>query len=247
VGLFSWAELDRRALARILPGAVLIIPLGSVEQHGDHLPTGTDHLLSSAVVNAAAEQATTKMGTDIVVAPTLTYGASDHHLPFGGTLSLRPQTLLAMLADILASAATAHAERVVLVNGHGGNSGICHAAAAAASARHGLTVAHVDYWKMLSGGDRFVDAPIPGHAGAFETSMVLATRPELVRERPDREEPPSSSAPRGLEVHSAKQWTDMNGFSDHPERATVEAGEQLMRELASGLATALVEFAEGSR
>ena len=247
MGLFHWAELDRRSLAQILPDAVLIIPLGSTEQHGDHLPTGTDHLLASAVVQAAAVQAAATTSADIVIAPTMTYGASDHHLPFGGTLSLQPQTLLAMLTDVLASAASAHAERVVLVNGHGGNSGICHAAAAAASASHGLTVAHVDYWKLLPDHDRTIDAPTPGHAGAFETSMVLATHPKLVRDRPDRAETPRAKTPHGFEVHSAKAWTDMDGFSDHPERATVEAGERLIHTLASGLAAALVEFAEEPR
>lgn len=244
MSVFRWVELDRQSLARTVPNALVVIPLGAVEQHGDHLPTGTDYLLASALVTAAAEHAAASTATDIVVTPALSIGASDHHLPFGGTLSLLPQTLLAMLTGILASAASAGARRVILVNGHGGNSGICHAAAAAASARNGLTVVHIDYWRTLPEGTGIAGAPVPGHAGAFETALVLATYPDLVRDRTERAEPASFAMPRGVELHSAQQWAAIDGFTDHPERATVEAGRALMEKLVNSLSAALVELAE---
>jgi creatinine amidohydrolase len=238
----EWSELDRTSLAERLPRALVVVPMGAVEQHGHHLPTGTDSLIAGALARAAAERAAADLEGDVIVLPQQWVGASDHHLPFGGTLSLRPSTLLAVLEDVLASVAGAGARRVVLVNGHGGNSGVCHAAAAAASARHGLAVAHLDYWQLLPINVETDGAPVPGHAGAFETSMLLALRPELVKQAPDRAAPPDFPAPAGVTVHSAPQWAAIDGYTDHPERASESLGLSLQEELVTQMARVFVEL-----
>jgi creatinine amidohydrolase len=238
----DWVELDRDALADRLPRALVVVPIGAVEQHGHHLPTGTDSLVSGALARAAAERAAADLEGDVIVTPQQWVGASDHHLPFGGTLSLRPATLLAVLEDVLASVAGAGARRIVLVNGHGGNTGLCHAAAAAASARHGLAVAHLDYWQLLPTDVEADGAPVPGHAGAFETSLVLALRPELVKRSPDRADPPDFPSPTGTTVHSAPQWSAIDGYTDHPERASEALGRSLQEELVTQMARVFVEL-----
>lgn len=241
MSVLNWAELDRRTLGKVLPDSLVIVSLGAVEQHGEHLPTGTDSLIASTLVRAAATRASASLSTDIVLAPHLWIGASDHHLPFGGTLTLSPETLLALLNDLLASISSAGATRVVLINGHGGNSGVCHAAAAAASARHSLTVAHIDYWKVLP-DDVSADIPVPGHAGAFETSMLLATSPELVRDISDRAEAPVFESRRGVDLHSAAHWSAIDGYTDHPEDATLALGTHLTEEIVNSLSAALIEL-----
>jgi creatinine amidohydrolase len=240
VTLHRWDETTRAGLGGILPDALVLIATGAVEQHGPHLPTGTDILLSRTTLERAAEKAASRAGRDLVLAPFLPIGVSDHHLPFGGTLSLAPATMLAVLGDVFRSIAAAGASRVLLVNGHGGNIGVCHAAAAAASASGGPTVAVLDYWRLAPEG---APAPVPGHAGRFETSLVLAVRPDLVADRADRADPPAIVAPSSVELHSAAAWAAIDGYTDHPEHADADAGRRTLEEIVGSLSDRIVETA----
>ncbi|WP_405057543.1 creatininase family protein [Kribbella sp. NBC_01505] len=237
--LISWHHTNRSELNELLPEAIVILPIGATEQHGPHLATGTDWILAEAVTKQAAQLVHDRAARPLVLAPTLPYGASDHHLPFGGTLSLTPETLLAVLLDLTRSLAASGGRRLLLVNGHGGNIGICHAAAAAASSRYDVNVAHLDYWQLARDTG---DTPVPGHAGIFETALVLAQDEALVAERHPRSEPLSGPAIDG--VHSAESWRRIDGYTDHPERATTEAGRIWFEQLAGALGDRLLELAE---
>lgn len=236
--LLRWAETDRETLRRILPEALVVLPLGATEQHGPHLPTGTDALLAATVAERAAERAAPASSRPLVLAPPLPFGASDHHLPFGGTLSLTPETLLQVLLDLLRSVAAAGGRRLLLVNGHGGNTGVCHAAAAAAAARHDLTVAHLDYWHVATEGGQ-----VPGHAGEFETSLMLAVRPELVRAPTPRGQAPQRPDVPGVQLHAAQVWRAIDGYTDHPERADADGGRRRLDQLTAALAERLQDLA----
>ncbi|MGY4719028.1 creatininase family protein [Naumannella huperziae] len=240
MSVVEWAACDRATLADLLPNALVIVPLGAVEQHGIHLPTGTDFMITRALARAAADHAA-ESGGSFVIAPPLCIGASDHHLPFGGTLSVRAETLLTVITDLLASIAGAGATRVLLLNGHGGNSGICQAAAGAAAARSELSVTHIDYWRALDRSGEPDDPPVPGHAGAFETSIMLELRPDLVRRAPHRPDPPAATNPivagPGMETHSRAAWAEIDGYSDHPDRASRAAGATYWRDLITALST----------
>jgi creatinine amidohydrolase len=238
VDVIRWAETDRARLSRVLPEAVVVLPLGATEQHGPHLPTGTDALLATEVAERSVTIAAAEATRDLVVAPSQRVGASDHHHPFGGTLSLRSETLLSVVLDIAHSVVRAGGRRLVLINGHGGNTGVCHAAAAAASSRWDIAVAHLDYWDVA---DPATDGtPVPGHAGAFETSMVLALHPELVAPRPVREPPPPSGP---VNLHSAEAWRRIEGYTDQPDRADAARGEQWLTQIGAAVAARLVELA----
>src|ERR1700712_3311082 len=114
-----WADLTRVEISDARDsGAVVAIPVGAIEQHGTHMPVGTDSLLSLAVTERAAERAK----SIVLVAPVLSYGFSPHHLSHPGTISLRLTTYLSVLRDMAASIAGAGFRRIVFVNGHGGNS-----------------------------------------------------------------------------------------------------------------------------
>ena len=240
-----WADASRETLNEVLPEALVVLPVGATEQHGRHLATGTDALLASTVAERAATVAAEHAARPIVLAPSLPFGASDHHLPFGGTLSLTPETMLAVLLDLLRSVAAAGAARAVLVNGHGGNVGVCHAAAAAASSRHRLAVAHIDYWRFAADDDASAGI-VPGHAGEFETSLVAAVRPDTVGPVPPRAHPlpDTATGPAGASVHDAALWTAIDGYTDHPERATATHGGAWLERIVGGLAGCLAELTE---
>ncbi|GAA2633516.1 creatininase family protein [Dactylosporangium fulvum] len=235
-----WSELDRAQLKRHLPEAVVIIPVGAIEQHGPHLPTSTDALIAEAVAGSAATAAAGRSGRPLIVAPTVAFGASDHHLAYGGTLSLSPETLLAVICDLFRSIAAQGGQRAVLLNGHGGNVGVCHAAAAAGSTRFGLSLAHLDYWR-LAGTEG--EPPVPGHAGEFETSMVMAVRPDLVRPREPRAQVPETPAIAGVDLHSEIVWRRIDGFTDRPELAEAGAGKRRLENIVNRTADRLVELA----
>jgi creatinine amidohydrolase len=234
-----WADTDRAELARLLPDALVVLPVGATEQHGPHLPTGTDALLVTTVAEAAVDQAGPAADRPLLLAPPVPVGASDHHLPFGATLSLTPETLLAVLTDLARSVARCGGRRLVLVNGHGGNRGVCHAAAAAAAARHELAVAYLDYWDLVTEPG---DTPVPGHAGEFETSLVLAVRADLVGTRTPRT-PPVLPAVADTDLHTARLWQDIEGFTDDPARAEADRGRRWLDQCVTALADRLVQLA----
>jgi len=128
---------------------LLVVPLGATEQHGPHLPLGTDTIIASALAASL----------DAVVAPALPYGSSGEHAGFAGTLSIGREALITVLVELVRSSAFA---RVVFVSGHGGN-----AEPLAAAVRRLRDEGHdVWAWSPAWGGD--------AHAGRTETSLMLA-------------------------------------------------------------------------
>src|SRR5579875_3449265 len=120
---YLWGHSTRATLGAVLPDALVVVPVGAVEQHGPHLPTSTDALVVTEVVEEASRRAAGQSSRALVVTPTVCFGASDHHLPFGGTLSFTVETMTSVLLDTCRSIARDGGRRVLLVNGHGGNRG----------------------------------------------------------------------------------------------------------------------------
>ena len=112
---------------------VVIVPVGSVEQHGHHLPVGTDSVLAHEVALAAADL----LGDGrAVVVPPPWYGLSAHHMRFAGTVTLTAETMMALVSDIVASLVAHRFPRIAIVNGHGGNGGLIDVLAATLGHRH---------------------------------------------------------------------------------------------------------------
>lgn len=238
-----WQERTRDDLSELLPGSTVVLPLGAVEQHGPHLPTGTDAIIVAEVAAACAAQAGAS-GRDIVLAPLLGVGVSAHHREFGGTLSLRPSTHLLVLEDILRSIADAGGRRVVILNAHGGNRGTAAAAAEAAAAATGLHVAHLDYWTVLDTASQ--DVSVPGHAGRFETSLMAHLRPELVQTSPHRDSSPRiGTAP--MVVYSQQIWAAIDGFTDRPHCFSSADGGSSFALCVDRIAGLIVDFHDGFR
>jgi mycofactocin system creatininase family protein len=142
-----------------MPDQVLAVPVGSTEQHGPHLPLSTDTDIALALASGLARRR-----ADVVVAPSMPYGASGEHAGFAGTLSIGHEALELLLVELVRSA-TDTFEHVVLVNGHGGNA----PSLAAACSRLRDESRDVLVWSPRWGGD--------AHAGRTETSVMLALDP----------------------------------------------------------------------
>lgn len=241
-----WNEATREELGALLPEAVVVLPIGATEQHGQHLATGMDALAAERLAEAGAERAAHQGG--VVLAPTLAYGASDHHLPFGGTLSLSAATLARVLGDLIASASASGTRRLLVLNGHGGNGAVCAQAAADGAREHGLVVAAADYWRLDPGAGAPWGDAYPGHAGAFETATMLALRPEGVRRERMRPSPGAlPAAPDGLRLETPSLWREIDGFTDDPRRADEAAGAAAFERLADAVARAIDAVAEAER
>jgi len=243
-----WAELTREDLASLAPVALAVVPLGATEQHGPHLPTGTDFFHAEWVARAAAREAAGQI--PIVVTPTLPFGSSEHHFPFGATISFPTTLYYDAVVAITESLIRDGFRRIFLVNGHGGNHELIQLAARDVALRRPVAVAASSWWYagwdvMVAAGAHSVGR-LPGHAGGFETSLVMAMRPELVAQPlPSRPPTPSADEPRwpGLirdERHGF--WQSVEGYSDGPGLATAEQGQRWLDVAASELARLYVAF-----
>ena len=168
-------ELTRPAFEEYLatePKPVALIPLGSIEQHGPHLPLGTDILGAMRVAEMTARKA-----NGVAVLSTMV-AYSPHHLGFKGTLTLSEETLIHYLTDVIASLAHHGVRRVMLVNMHGGNEEIAALVARVAARKTGAFVAKPRSRTFTITPELIASLDI--HAGELETAVVLAVAPELV-------------------------------------------------------------------
>lgn len=238
------ARMTRDEVTAQAPDAVAVVPVGSTEQHGPHLPMITDTFLVESVLGRALESLSGDPQT-YVQAPSMPYGCSDHHL-FAAAVSLRIDTLRAVLADVCDSLVTSGFRRIVLVNGHGGNDECVGLAVKELVLRHEVSAAACSYWNLPATQPERPER-VPGHAGWFETSMMLAASPELAhtdRLTTDAGDPlfDQSEVP-GLVAQRGGEWARVGGVTDPSADASAESGEALLHSLATGLADALRWFA----
>lgn len=160
---------------------VFVLPIGSVEQHGRHMPVGTDTMLAESVALAAAA----RLAGRVVVLPPPWYGFSAHHMRFPGTVTLRAETLMALVGDIVSSLVAHGFRRVLVVNGHGGNGGIIDVLGSTLGHRfHGeARIACLTYFQLAREVIARLRKSGPGgmgHACEFETAMMMVVREDLV-------------------------------------------------------------------
>ncbi len=208
---------------------VVVAPIAACEQHSLHLPTFTDTLL----VTAVAEGVEARLPDAVLLLPTMWMGASHHHLRFGATLSMEVDTHVAMICDLLVPLLEDGFPRVLVLNGHGGNVDTMHVALRRLQPRYrDRVLGAASYWDLaekelaaLAEGPR----KTMGHACEFETAMVMALRPDLVRRDHIKDDPPRDDpALRGLFLaDDMRQRTD-HGSVGYAERATPEKGRAFL-------------------
>src|SRR5262245_37446685 len=158
---------------------VVMGPIAACEQHSLHLPTFTDTLLVTAVAEGVEE----RLPDQVLLLPTLWFGASAHHLRFGATLSAEVDTHIAMVCDLLHPLLDDGYQRIFVLNGHGGNIDTMRVALRRLQPRfRNCLLTAASYWELAE-KEFAVAAEGPrklmGHACEFETSMVMAVRPDL--------------------------------------------------------------------
>jgi mycofactocin precursor peptide peptidase len=209
LALARWPQVDRS------DRSLLVVPVGSLEQHGPHLPLDTDARIASAV--AATVHATLPQ---IGLAPCIPFGASGEHAGFPGTLSIGTDALTLMVVELVRHASLFW-EHVLVINGHGGNStALLSAQQTCQYERRSLTLHHTG-WEH---GD--------AHAGISETSLMLHLAPELVRmelAETGNTKPLQRLLPR-LKAGGVRS-VSQNGVLGDPRSANAETGADLFGEM----------------
>jgi creatinine amidohydrolase len=248
---FLLHEITRGESAARTREALVVVPIGATEQHGPHLPLGTDFLIVEHVAWAAAQSARQSTELDVLVTPTLPFGSSHHHLPFGGTVSLASERYFGALRDMVASLVQAGFQRVFLLNGHGGNHELMQVVVRDLALEHPANLGGASYWDLareaLAGKSLDTIGHLPGHAGVFETSLILALRPDLVgHPLPHRDEAELArvAMPRTpYRVERAGFWEGIDGYTDSPDQASAELGQRLLGTIVPSVTDAFASFA----
>jgi creatinine amidohydrolase len=227
------------------PGSVAILPIGAIEAHGPHLPLETDVIIAHAMAREGAARLTAR-GLRTVVLPPVAYTAAAFAAGFGGTISLRPETVTATVVDIAACLARQRVAILAIANAHLDPGHLASLDQAVGRIRHDgmLAVAFPNLAKKpwaLRLGEEFRSGAC--HAGQFETSVLLAERPEAVRE-PIRTGLPPNPASLSRAIRDGRTSFEEAGgpraYFGFPAQATREEGRSTIEALGMILAEAVL-------
>jgi creatinine amidohydrolase len=241
-----WAHLSAPSLRELAArDAIVLVPLGSVEQHGPHMATAVDTLLAMEVCRRAV--VLLKQARPAIVAPPVWWGLARHHLEFDGAFNLRLTTYHALLRDICASIAGSGFRRIVLVNGHGGNMAALSALLPELCEDVSLEIALTSYFMEGLQETKHILEDQPGlmHACEGETSMMMAAFPELIdHARLGEAFGPaidiSASFRPSLATFKSFHTVTQTGVSGDARRASPQKGEALLDCYAAILARRLL-------
>ena len=211
---------------------MVIVPFGSTEQHGRHMPLGTDAVLGDEFGWALAGR------LDAFLAPTVRLGCSEHHLSFAGTISLGDETFKRIVSDVVASLSRHGFRRIVLLPTHGGNfKPLAEAVTELKPVENVKIVAFTDLESFAkaafeSSNSSGVNPAQSGiHSGEWETSLMLALRPEQVKMDHAAEGFVGELSEIMSKVFDGIQNLDENGVLGDPSPATAAAGERYFKDI----------------
>jgi creatinine amidohydrolase len=239
----EWARLKAAQIAALADrNAIVIVPIGSTEQHGPHLPVQVDARLVTEVAHRAARLMSAAHPT--LVTPTIPFGMSEHHVSLNGTITLDYPTMAAVLGCACSSILRAGFKRIFILNGHGGNTDGITTFITEFTVKHRIPLAGGTYWNIAQGEIAAILERQTAllHACEAETSMMLALMPELI----DRDDLVSGlSAIPGVNpgVYRWRQLSSRSliGVIGEASAATAEKGQRLLEAIASAVARALLE------
>jgi creatinine amidohydrolase len=220
------------------PGSAAILPVGAIEAHGPHLPLETDVIIALAMARAGAARLAAR-GLRAVVLSPMTYTAAAFAQGFAGTLSLRPETVTATLVDIASGLRRHDFGILVIANAHLDPTHLASLDAAVAAIRRdgGLAVAFPNLaakpWSVRL-GDEFKSGAC--HAGQFETSIVLAERPELVHDGIRAKLPPNPASLSRAIRDGKRTFEEAGGeraYFGYPAQATAAEGRATIEVLGA--------------
>jgi creatinine amidohydrolase len=240
----SWllAEMTQPQAAEALGRGTAIVVTGSIEQHGGHLPLGTDAFAALTIAARVGRR------LEAPVLPLSPVGVAPYHLPWAGSLSITPDTLGSLMLDVSRGLANAGVERVIVVNWHEGNTAAIRIAADRIQAELPLRVIVVEAHVITNG--LFPDEMEFTHAGSMETAAVLAHDPALVRLEERIE---GDLVDRGIEGHALYRRRDVfpvmkdfrevaaGGWYGHPEAVTTQRAVEIIDAVADHIVSSVEE------
>ena len=242
----EWARMTAPELRAIAAreGALAILPAGSLEQHGPHLPVITDTASASAAAIAAARLVANDV--PVAVLPGLWLGLSEHHLPFGGTISVDYAAYRAILESIVRSLRAIGFARLLIVNGHGGNIDPLAVASRELAVAYDFPIVATTPWFLAR--DKiaaiFESDTAPKHACEGETSLMMAIAGDIVKkdklDEAMQQAPAPVHPPAGFSrFYSFSERAPVTGTWGDPRSATAEKGTRFLAVQAEALADAI--------
>jgi creatinine amidohydrolase len=223
-----WGELRREEIHQISKQhSVVIVPVSSLEQHANHLPTNTDTNICCEIAHMAALSVSS---FPVLVMPPVWTGYSPHHMKYPGSITLKYQTLMNLLSEIATSIAHHGFDKILFLNAHGGNTPIVKSLQTKLTYEDKVTAIGLDYWELPLIPERMAeicttDKGFVCHAGEVETSLQLYLQRELVDE-------------------SSKEWTE--GMNGNPSEATTEKGRLIFEACVEAVVTFIQEYQNGT-
>ena len=239
----TWPEMNQA----IALNKVVLLPVGSTEQHGPHLPLDTDAFLATQVCLEAGRRAPDR----VLVLPTVAYGLNMHHMDFPGTVHIEPEVFIAFCLNITKSVAYHGFQKIALVNGHGSNMPLADLVARKTVLETGSLCAALGYASLAADAfEEIRETQVWAHADEFETSLMLHLSPERVRA--DRITADDDVKGRFLSSDSTGnypvrfsdywgRWTT-KGVHGDPTAATAEKGKILFEAAVTGLVAFVDEW-----
>lgn len=247
----TWPEVNEAVVA----GKIVLLPIGSTEQHGYHLPLDVDNFLARGVCLAAARKAP----RETLVMPTIPYGYNEHALDFPGTIHVHYDHFIEYCLDVVKSVAHAGFDRIVIIDGHGSNEHLCEFIARRATLETDAMVASTIWTNLVIDTFEAVRESGPGgaaHACELETSAYLHLDESRVRMDKAEDHYGGAAGKEGskfLHVDLTKGWGPMklvrwtsvatpSGVSGAPTLATKEKGRALIEAASDNLVEFIREF-----
>jgi len=239
----TWAELG----AMVEHQPVILLPTGSTEQHGRHLPLDVDLFLAESICLEAAR----RMDGRALVLPPIPYGLNLHHIDFPGTIHIEPETFIAFCLDVTKSVAWHGFEKILLVNGHGSNGSLVDLVARKTVLQTHSLCAALSYFPLaMEEFHKVRDTEVIAHADEFETSLYLHLAPERVqmdKAAEDNDVAGDYMSSDSLSRYPVRfsdywgRWTELGVHGD-PTTATAAKGKAIFEAAVSGLVGVVDEF-----
>jgi creatinine amidohydrolase len=238
----TWPEMNEA----IEMQKVVVLPTGTIEQHGPHLPLDVDLFLVESVCLEAGRRASDRM----LVLPPVPFGLNRHHIDFPGTIHVEPEVFIAFCVCVTKSVAYHGFEKILIVNGHGSNTPLVDLAARKTVLETNSLCAAVNYFSLgVDAFNRVKDTAVMAHADEFETSLYLHLAPERVRM--DQAAADNDVVGKYMSSDSTSPYVRFNdywgrwtkvGVHGDPTAATAEKGKIIWEAVVSALVELIDEF-----